>query len=265
MADRKIFVINMDKSADRLAFVKGQLDGLSIGFERIAGVDAASLSEADIAKVYSPEINRKCYVRPLHRGQIACYLAHMKAWRAIVEQNLDYAVILEDDVYIYDAFVGALSALESSYPNWDFVRLEENSKPKKIFSERKITPSASLAVYINTPGGATSYALTAAAAKKMLASLIPFGMPVDIQQQYLYRLGIKVECLRPPSTYNGEVGLESELRAVAGERTPRHYPLCRQVLSVKFYAAAAARLISEFGFAKFALNLGKMCFRKPSA
>jgi len=265
MAKFKIFVINLDKRPDKLEFVKAQLDKLGLDFERIAGVDGLNLTEDEIAKAYSPKKNRKEYVRPLHRGQIGCYLAHVRVWRAIVEQNLDFGVILEDDVYIKDTLKPAIGALEDAYPNWGLVRLEENSKPKKIFSEKKISDGFGLATYINTPGGTRSMALTRAAAKAMLENLLPFGVPVDIQQQYLYKIGVKVSAMRPPSTHNGEVGLNSDLRSAAKGQFPRHYPFCRQVLSVSFYAGRLRRLCKEYGSFGCFKNLVKMCFKKPVA
>ena len=40
----KVFLINLDKRPDRLAFVKKQLDEQSISFERFAAVDGSKMT-----------------------------------------------------------------------------------------------------------------------------------------------------------------------------------------------------------------------------
>ncbi len=43
----KVFVINLDRCPDRLARVKARLDALGVPFERVAGVDEATLDPAE--------------------------------------------------------------------------------------------------------------------------------------------------------------------------------------------------------------------------
>ena len=258
---RKIFVINLKDSADRFSYVKSQFDKLGLEIERIEGVDANSLTQEDINKVYSPEKNRKTYVRPLHKGQIACYMAHIKAWKAIIEQNLDYAFVLEDDIIVDCNFLSAMKFLDAHFGQWDFVRLQKNSKPKKIFFE-KFLGNFSFVQYINTTGGAFAQVISHSAAKGMLDNLLPFGMPVDVNQQYYYKFGIKVESLRPPVISMGDVGDCSILRKY-DTKNKEHHPFVRQKLSLKFYIERIIRLINEYGVFVFVKNILLMPFRKP--
>ena len=229
--------------------------------ERIEGVDADSLTQDNIKEVYSSEKNRKTYVRPLHKGQIACYMAHIKAWRAIVEQDLDYAFVLEDDVIVGDNFLSAMDFLDACYGRWDFVRLQKNSKPKKIFFEKPLG-KFSFVQYINTTGGAFAQVISHSAAKGMLDNLLPFGMPVDVNQQYYYKFGIKVESLRPPVVSMGDVGDCSILRKY-DTKNKEHHTFVRQKLSLKFYIGRIVRLIKEYGILVFLWNIILMSFRKP--
>jgi GR25 family glycosyltransferase involved in LPS biosynthesis len=45
------------------------------------------------------------------RGEIACILSHLKVWKEIVNQNLDNAIILEDDAVIQDDFLNNFNNL----------------------------------------------------------------------------------------------------------------------------------------------------------
>jgi len=258
---RKIFVINLKDSVDRYNYVKSQFDKLGLEIERIEGVDANALTQERINETYSPLKNRKTYVRPLHKGQIACYLAHINAWEAILEQELDYAIVLEDDVIVADDFPSALEFLDTTYGQWDFVRLQANSKPKKVFCEKKLG-RFSFVQYINTTGAAFGSAISNFAAKKMISGLLPFGMPVDVNQQYYYKLGIHIENLRPPIVSVGDFAEQSDLRK-HDTCEKRHYPLVRQKLSVTFYICRIMRLMRQYGIFSFIKNICLMIFRKP--
>ena len=37
-------------------------------------------------------------------GQLGCFLSHFQLWKYIIKSNLDLAIILEDDVKIYNNF-----------------------------------------------------------------------------------------------------------------------------------------------------------------
>lgn len=258
---RKIFVINLKDSIERYNYVKSQFDKLGLEIERIEGVDANSLTPQDINKVYSPEKNRMTYVRPLHKGQIACYMAHIKAWKAIIEQNLDYAFVLEDDAMISDKFSEALSFFDSTLGKWDFVRIQSNAKPKRIFNCENMG-DFSFVQYINTPGNAVAQVISKSAAIKLLEGLLPFGMPVDVNQQYYYKIGIHLDSLRPPIVSTSDIGEDSILRKYDTSNC-EHYPFVRQWLSLNFYIKRIYRLVRKYGFFAFLRNILLMPFRKP--
>ncbi len=258
MIKRKIFVINLPNEIERFSFVKKQFDELGLDVERIDGVYANSLTPEFIKTVYSTELNRKTYVRELHSGQIACYLAHIKAWNKIIEDDLDYAIILEDDVQIINDFKKGLEFLDNSFGKWDFVRIQENVKPKKIFS-KKSYGDFSFVQYINTTGGAFSQVVSKNAAKKMVENLIPFGMPADVNQQYYYKIGVRVDSLRPPLITLSNLNNNSILERF-NTRNKSRFPLWRQILSVKFYTNRLIRLVKEYGFFTTIKNLIAMIF-----
>ena len=258
---RKIFVINLKDSVERYNYVKSQFDKLGLEIERIEGVDANSLTWEDIKEVYSPEKNRKTYVRPLHKGQIACYMAHVKAWKAILEQDLDYAFVLEDDAMISDKFSDALKFFDSTFGKWNFVRIQSNTKLKRIFHSGDMG-NFSFVQYINTPGNAIAQVISNSAVVKMLNGLLPFGMPVDVNQQYYYKIGVHIDSLRPPIVSTSEIGEDSVLRKYDTANS-EHHPLVRQKLSFRFYTRRIYNLIKEYGFCSFFKDILLMPFRKP--
>jgi|GEM_PF-656114 len=258
----KIFVINLDKSPERLEFVKNQLSQYSIEFERSNGVVADTLSQEEIQKVYSLSKNKKQYIRSLHLGQIACYLAHAKVWREILAQNLDYAIILEDDVSVDEKIIKQLEFLEKTYGKWDYVRLQENSKLKKIFHEVASDTECALVEYLNLPGNTLAQAVSKEAAEKMLNRLFPFGCPVDTQLQYVDKIGVEVLSLIP-SGFHERRG-DSVLESYNKNKKKYHHLFIRQKLSSKAYLNRITYFIKKYGLLTVIKEFFKLPVRKPT-
>ena len=76
---------------------------LGVQYEFIEAVDGSKLSGKEIsdARRRGSGITKKWPNRqPMHPAEIGCALSHLKVYEKIVDDNLDYACILEDDIYI---------------------------------------------------------------------------------------------------------------------------------------------------------------------
>lgn len=91
------YLINLDRSPDRLAFMQGQLAAIGLTAERIAAVDGARLSPEQIAAAQSP-FRYLVKGRTFTPGQVGCWLSHRIAWQKLVDSGAEMALILEDDV-----------------------------------------------------------------------------------------------------------------------------------------------------------------------
>jgi len=89
----RCYLINLDRSSDRLEAMHAHLTQLGIEYERVPGIDGAKLDEATFQK--HTRINR--YYKPLRRGEVGCYLSHNKALQCFLDSDAPYALILEDD------------------------------------------------------------------------------------------------------------------------------------------------------------------------
>ncbi len=120
----KIFLINLDKRADRLAFVQSQLDAIQLPFERIAAVYGADLTVEQQAL-----FDQKRFVLEQKKaavpGEIGCAMSHRGIWQQMVQQQLPYALILEDDIHI-NSKLAAFLADKTHYQDFDFLNLSAN-------------------------------------------------------------------------------------------------------------------------------------------
>ena len=92
---QNVLCINLDKRTDRWDSVKG-----IHRVKRFSAVDAKS--NPDIYKDFnlqlSPiDISSKLYFK-FHTGAIGAFLSHYSLWKHIIEQDLDYSLVIEDDV-----------------------------------------------------------------------------------------------------------------------------------------------------------------------
>lgn len=96
----KVLVVTVPRFKERQEKVKQRLDGISFDF--FYGADKNSFTEEFIRQHY--QYNKKntlapgYYFKPLNAGEIACSLSHRMVYRAMVDNNWQKVLILEDDV-----------------------------------------------------------------------------------------------------------------------------------------------------------------------
>lgn len=80
-----VFLINLDRDLNRLAWSSNQLESVGLEFTRVSAVDMNLLSETggDLVTL----------------GVKACWESHKKTLQLFLEGNSDFALIAEDDLY----------------------------------------------------------------------------------------------------------------------------------------------------------------------
>ncbi len=189
-----LFVINLDSSTEKMTFMQKQLDRLALSFERISAVRGIDLSADEVSSVYSAELNRKRHHRNLSPGEIGCYMSHRKIWQNMLDENIEFAIIIEDDINIEPAFFSIDEHFEK-LKQYDLIKLADNRaiKPAKIKSLNK---EYELISYHRIPNCTTGYAISLSGARKML-SRKQFFRPVDIDIQFCHELEVSVVGFRP--------------------------------------------------------------------
>jgi len=93
----KTFVINLKRSPDRRANIEKQLRALDIDYEIIEATDGRELTAEETTNLYNEKESLKYFKKPLTRGEIACADSHLRVYNHVINNNLNYALILEDD------------------------------------------------------------------------------------------------------------------------------------------------------------------------
>jgi glycosyl transferase family 25 len=154
-------VINLERSADRMAFQASQLEQLDIPYQPVAAIDAGTLD----ADTYQ----RKAYdwERPLRDTEVACCLSHAKAWQIVLESNRPH-LVLEDDALLCSQTGTILQALEADH-NYDCVNLETRGRRKTVSKKKtSLIEDFKIAKLVQDKSGAAAYVLWPDGAKKLL-------------------------------------------------------------------------------------------------
>lgn len=104
----KSFVIHLEMSKDRLKLIDNLSQKTKTNINIIDAIDGS---------VHLDEPHRcpyRCSVECINnnhyrgKGEIGCLLSHLKIWKNMIDNNIDYAIIYEDDCY----FSGSLEQLQ---------------------------------------------------------------------------------------------------------------------------------------------------------
>lgn len=116
-----VFYINLDGRSDREQFINKQLDEVGLSATRVSAVLGRDLTEVE-----KNIVNFEKYIcvmkRPINDGEIGCALSHRKVWQRIVDEQLPYALVLEDDVTLDHALKPFLNC-EDNYNKFDVINL----------------------------------------------------------------------------------------------------------------------------------------------
>jgi glycosyl transferase family 25 len=199
-------VINLKRSTARRMVIAQALDALQMPFSFFDAVDGRALDLATLQD-YARVKRRLFSGRDMTAGEMGCVLSHRGVMRMIVEQDIPYALVLEDDAQLAPDLPEVLHALMETSVQWDMIRFL--SRPKVYKNSRVIMPLVGpyeLTRVFATPGGAYGYLLTKEAAARLLPFMEKNWQPNDILLGQTWRTGLNIYGVRPsPIVPNGEI------------------------------------------------------------
>lgn len=141
-----VYVINMDVAKDRWERISKRLDKYYVSYTRW---HASTPETLDGYPIYP-------YMRP---GEKGCGLSHFRLWMHIVQNQIPYALIFEDDARLrdgwYEALVEKLYTIEHDDPEWDCLMLCGYDKTLPVHQWVRTEGNATLSGYVLSLRGAT--------------------------------------------------------------------------------------------------------------
>lgn len=221
MAEQKpfppIYVINLEKSADRRGEMTARLDPLKMPYRFFKAVNGYELP--DHLPDYDGLKRRLFFGKDMTKGEIGCLLSHRAVYQHMADNNIPAAIIMEDDVFIAPSFPQIIREILAAPLSWDLVRFLAYDKVQQIGRDVYTLPSKphALARIPTTSGGAYCYLLNLKAARRLLSLMQTNAMPVDILHGYVWRTGLETFLLRP-SPVSADLGNVSTIGAARFDR-----------------------------------------------
>jgi GR25 family glycosyltransferase involved in LPS biosynthesis len=113
-----LYYINLDSSVDRNKYMIEKYSNKFKNMQRVQAVDGSKITNI-----------KNCDSSPY---ELACYKSHMKAIKRAYEENRDYALIAEDDLYLNEDYVQKYyKSLIAMLPeDWEILQLVCSNKKK---------------------------------------------------------------------------------------------------------------------------------------
>ncbi len=210
----RVYVINLDRSPDRLAHMRTQLERAGLTFERAPGILGGELP-AHLKPWFCGGEGR--IVSPLKLGEIGCDAAHLAVHLKIAAGDYaPVALILEDDVTVSPDLASIIcEALDQMPATWDILRL--SNAPKRAYAPlADLGGNRQLVRYSKVPNSAAAYLLSREGARKLSRP----GLRTRVIDEYLRRpwlAGLDTYGVVPPPVVDGAFA------STIDAQTPRRY------------------------------------------
>jgi glycosyl transferase, family 25 len=171
----KLYVINLDRAPERMARIRGLLQGMGVPFIRVPAVDGRELT--------LPAGSVPLDVWELSPGELALIKSHQKCWDLFDRTGDPYCMILEDDVHFGSGFGEFVTGTSGFPPEADLIKIEATHF--KIWLDRHdARPAAGSRKLIRLASphmGTAGYVLSRSGLPKIRALAAKFNQhPIDV-------------------------------------------------------------------------------------
>jgi glycosyl transferase family 25 len=170
------YLINLDRSPQRLAHFRAQAAHAGVAFERLQAVDGSLIPLAERTRLLSAHWQ----FQPLNPGEVGIFMSQRLAWQRLLDSGAPMAAVFEDDVVLSADAGRVLGLLAQGGWDADLVKLETTRRPVVLGEPvHRLDTAHSLRPLCSWHGGAAGYVLTRATAERLLAATWPLADPVD--------------------------------------------------------------------------------------
>lgn len=170
------FVINLDRSADRLRRFMAMAQSQALAIERIPAVDGRALARETIEALTAPTA-----LYPLTAAEVGCFLSHRRAWERLLESSAAHAAIFEDDAVFSPDLKEVIAGLADLANAPDLVQMESTpGRRLAVFETEASVHGRSLKRLRAVSIGSCAYRLNRKAAKALLQQSAALPCAIDL-------------------------------------------------------------------------------------
>ena len=170
----KIFVINLQKNKERLSTIDQQLRNIGVEYERVEAVYGKDLSLEEKRSSLN-EFAWWCLMGyPARDGEVGCALSHLKIYKKMIDEDISWACVLEDDANPHDNLLDILHFIENSN------EIKSGDKSVILISDKSGSDKNSYQIRpISSAFFSDGYVITKTAAQSIYSHNYPIKCPAD--------------------------------------------------------------------------------------
>lgn len=112
------FVISLTKAHERRVHIQQEFGKQNIDFQFF---DALT---PDLALPFSQQLGLNFNSDILTQGELACFMSHVSIWKKMIDENIPYAAVFEDDVFLGEDAGRLLKETAWIKPDWHIIKTE---------------------------------------------------------------------------------------------------------------------------------------------
>lgn len=217
-----VFIISLKDETARREAIAEHLKERGFTYEFFDAVDGRPMNVLAHPD-YDGKRRRATHGRDLKPGELGCFLSHRAIYQKIIDDNLDYAFIIEDDARFDEDTKDVLEAVITKNIKFDIIRLLGSPKVARSKFRKIVTlyKDFSLVRLRTNPGGTHAALFSRAGAEKFLKSMNKIAFPIDTLTGRSWETGLQNYSIQPGLSIQ-DMSFES---AIGDDRHDKTIPL----------------------------------------
>lgn len=216
------YVISLTSADQRREHIKQEFAQKEVDFQffdAITPVAALSLAK---------EMHLNYSEMYLTQSELACFMSHVSLWKKIVDENIPYMAIFEDDIYLGENAQKLLNHSDWIQTDWHIIKLEAFAERTFLSSNYVSIADGTRKVYqlLGQNYGTAGYILSLVGAKVLLAQIKDaIHLPLDhfmfeklvLQRSFAIHQVNPTLCIQDMMLYHRKEQSKSSLPSMLGE------------------------------------------------
>ncbi len=198
-----IYVISLARATDRRIRISDRLNQAGVTFEIVDAVDGKTLDWKSVQHRITNSGIRARGLENLTANEIGCFLSHYNLWARMIEEQIPFALILEDDSTWDDDFFAVAKAVVESKYCWNVAHLSATDAHKMV-GKIDTVANRELVLFHKPAARMDTYLIDLDGAKKMHKFCYKIHDQVDHQWIQYWKNGCYFYHVTPPPARQDE-------------------------------------------------------------
>lgn len=132
----QIFVISLTTAYERRAHIQQEFGKQKIDFQFFDAL------KPDLALPFSQQLGLNFNSDILTQGELACFMSHVSIWKKMIDENIPYAAVFEDDVFLGEDAHKIFSDTAWIDPDWHIIKTEAFAERVFLTGQAKQIPES---------------------------------------------------------------------------------------------------------------------------